>query len=354
MKSFLCIALLVIFSSVPSSLAEAQSCLCTGVRPVPIGVNTQGPLGPMPLNPTHGSLARNANLGWVRTGETRWSIVNPSAGVWDFAKIDDIVTDMETHGQQILAILYHPPVHAGGNTCGTKAPYDITLWEEYVRLMAQRYAGRIDAYEIWNEPDGDSTCGSNDGIGWEGAISTYPTYTDYLRAASNQIRTWAPGTTILAGAFKSQAVPRTQEIAAQIHNTNSASYFDVLSIHARGITDEHSSNTTNRLKTSLDYINVAGPSLACKPKWVTEYGFNTTHNTQTSQKDKIRRMTEVFAGSYDTTCSGYQRQEYAVDKAFIYLILDGNETRGIYSDPYSSKAVVYQYLQTLPYPAADQ
>lgn len=99
-----------------------------------------------PLGVKHARL----QSGWARTDKGR--------GVYDYAWLDPVVDDMRAQGvQPWLSLAYGNEAHEGGGTprrdstlptgAGRKA------WLEYVRTTVARYRGRIQEYEIWNEPD---------------------------------------------------------------------------------------------------------------------------------------------------------------------------------------------------------
>ncbi|MEO8382749.1 MAG: cellulase family glycosylhydrolase [Acidobacteriota bacterium] len=350
---------LLIAALILSADASAQQCSCISVHPVTIGVNVQ--------NPPIMSKARAANLGWVRVG-VLWSEVETTQGNWDFAGDDADIRDATAAGLKVLVILFHTPGWAGGGANHNIPAANIALWEEYVRRVAQRYNGsdptmKVDAYEIWNEPD---LVNSGDGIGWNYDISAYPRYVDYVHSAAVQIRTWAPGAKVVAGAYSaggssgSSSTTRIRLFSDHLEHTNYADgnasdFVDVMSLHANGMGSEYSDNTTDRAKFRIDDMAMYNPRNACKPKWITEFGFASALVGESSQKDRIKRMVEMFAGThYSSNCTGWTRGTHNVEIAFIYVQLDfGTLTRGIHRVDQSPKPVVTQYLQLLPYPAAD-
>jgi hypothetical protein len=337
------------------------SCGCNGVIPVNLGVNVQ--------SPALMDKARAANLGWVRGG-IAWRDVEPSQGFWVWTDDDNDVRDAKARGLKVLMILGSPPLWAGGGPNHNTPSLNLAWWEEYVRRVAQRYNGvadpllKVDAYEIWNEPDLED---SGPGIGWKRRHDTAPFYVDYVHTAAVQIRTHAPGTKVVAGAFSAgdsedgYYTRRMKEVAAQFERTwypdgHASSFVDVISLHANGKGSEYSDNTTDRAKFRIDDINGQNPTNACKPKWITEYGFQSGIVGEVSQRDRIRRMTEMFAGThYGSNCGGFTRGTHRVENAFIYVQVDfpNAGTWGIHRVDQSPKPVVTQYLQYLPFPASD-
>lgn len=91
---------------------------------------------------------------------TRWGDIAPSAGQWNFERLDKYVNQASQHHAGILYTLGSPPRWAssrpdefcpyGSGSCAM--PVRIAHWEEYVRRVATRYKGQIAYYELWNEP----------------------------------------------------------------------------------------------------------------------------------------------------------------------------------------------------------
>ena len=102
------------------------------------------------------------NFGTVRLWDTytRWADVTPRPGEWNFTRIDDYVALAQSHHADVLYVLGSTPGWASarpeescpyGKGCAAD-PVRMAHWEEYVRRVAQRYKGKISAYELWNEP----------------------------------------------------------------------------------------------------------------------------------------------------------------------------------------------------------
>lgn len=91
---------------------------------------------------------------------TRWGDIAPSAGLWNFERLDSYVNQATAHDASVLYTLGSTPRWASarpdepcpyGFGCAAE-PVRMGHWEEYVRRVAQRYGDRIAAYELWNEP----------------------------------------------------------------------------------------------------------------------------------------------------------------------------------------------------------
>jgi hypothetical protein len=81
----------------------------------------------------------------------RWPDLEPSKGQWQFERLDLYLALAQKHGTGILLPLALTPSWAGPLI--TAEPRNLEDWRNYVRTVVSRYKGRIQAYEIWNEPN---------------------------------------------------------------------------------------------------------------------------------------------------------------------------------------------------------
>ncbi len=297
------------------------------------------------------ALVRGANSGWTRF-TIQWRQVNPQSGVWDWNLLDSQVTNFRNQGIKILAILSTAPTWAGSNANGTTPPSNIALWEEFVRRVAQRYSGRIEAYEIWNEPNLQN---SGVGVGWNKSLASYPRYVDYLRAAAIQIRAYAPGTLIVAPVTSSQPDSRTVEIFKQLEQTYfpegpAHKFMDVVSFHANAGDNE---NVFDKIRSHESTILNRNPSNIGKPIWLTEFGWKSNRVGEAGQRDRIRELVEwLTGGAIDPFFECGENAGWKWTHVFIYKDIDtSTESSGIYRGDRTPKPVVTDYLRTLPFPA---
>lgn len=353
MKTFFIALAMSLFVSIS---AFGQSCGCVAAHPVIIGVNVQ--------NPPYYDKAVAANLSWVRSA-IRWSEVEPVQNSWSWSFNDDKVRSAKAQGLKLLMMLHGTPPWANGYRANNVPSPDRSLWTAYVRAVVQRYNGsldpllKVDAYEIWNEPD---KFDGGDGVGWNQNEGVRPYYADYVHDAAMEIRAYAPGTLVVAGAYTGldSSKYRVTTMASQIESTvypegPLSNFIDVVSIHANGGGDEFSDYPTDRAKFRLSEHASYNPGTACKPKWITEFGYSTSSVSESSQMDRIKRMVEMFAGSINSNnCTGWQRGTHNVEIVFIHKNIDyGTADRGIHRANGLPKTVVTSYLRLLPVPASD-
>lgn len=93
--------------------------------------------------------------------DVTWPDLEPIKGQWQFGRLDRYLSLAQQHGTGVLLPLAGSPPWASARpqvatnyTPGFSAePANIDDWRTYVRTVASRYKGQIQAYEIWNEPN---------------------------------------------------------------------------------------------------------------------------------------------------------------------------------------------------------
>lgn len=83
----------------------------------------------------------------------RWPDLEPNKGQWHFERLDLYVSLAQQHGTRLLLPLGMTPQWASSNMQIAAAPKNLDDWRNYVTTVVSRYKGRIQAYEIWNEPN---------------------------------------------------------------------------------------------------------------------------------------------------------------------------------------------------------
>jgi hypothetical protein len=284
----------------------------------------------------------------------RWSELNPSPGVWRLADLDRDVAAARARGVEVLALLSHAPEWAGGGPHGTVPPTDLEPWRELVERVARRYRGRIAAYEIWNEPDvGDL----GDGIGWDRDLESEPRYVDLLHVSARVIRDEAPGTLIVAPALSSASTARTAQLWRQLESTVYADGaavddVDVVSVHQNVLDADGVGEWLVRLLGRKLYpLSAEAPTLAAKPLWLTELGWQSGEVGEARQRDYLQQALTLLTGAGDwPRCTNIGN--YRITAAFIYKLQDSaGETSGLYRQDGEPKAAVSDFLQRLPFPA---
>jgi len=96
--------------------------------------------------------ANSLGVTWVRQ-LVEWSLYEPSAGNINWAPLDEMVDAMDNAGMNILLTVTSAPAWARTSDQEKGPPDDYQTYANFVGQLADRYAGRVDAYQIWYEPN---------------------------------------------------------------------------------------------------------------------------------------------------------------------------------------------------------
>ena len=105
-----------------------------------------------------------AELGvkWIRI-QSGWARTEKQKGVYDFAWLDDIVDNLLRRGlQPWICLCYGNGLYNeqaakvfGSVGCPPiNTEEERNAWSNYVTAVTRRYRGKVEWYEVWNEPDG--------------------------------------------------------------------------------------------------------------------------------------------------------------------------------------------------------
>lgn len=82
-----------------------------------------------------------------------WSLYEAAPGAIDWAALDEIVLALDAAGVNILLTVTNAPDWAREGSEEAGPPADPQTYAAFVGALAQRYAGVVDAYEIWDSPN---------------------------------------------------------------------------------------------------------------------------------------------------------------------------------------------------------
>jgi hypothetical protein len=176
-------------------------------------------------------LARDGGFRWVKQRFEWRNIEGKAKGSFEWHEPDRIVDAISQMGLKIVARVDNQPQWAARSVQwpGTSPPDNPTDWTDYLSALAQRYRGRIAAYEIWNEPNLDRE--------WGDRTPNPREYTDMLRASYQAIKAADPQALVITAGMSptttnnAQAMPDLDYYAA-MYAAGARGSFDMLGIHA--------------------------------------------------------------------------------------------------------------------------
>ncbi|MDX1991500.1 MAG: LysM peptidoglycan-binding domain-containing protein [bacterium] len=96
--------------------------------------------------------AETLGVQWVKV-RVDWRGLEPEEGQIIFTELDAIVDGLDASGFNILFTVTNAPNWARSTLDENGPPDDLANFGTFVGALAERYQGRVDAYEIWDEPN---------------------------------------------------------------------------------------------------------------------------------------------------------------------------------------------------------
>ena len=106
-------------------------------------------------------LARDGGFHWVKQRFEWRNIEGKAKGEFEWNEPDRILDAISQAGLKVVARVDNQPKWASSSIQwpGSGPPDNPTDWTDFLTALATRYKGRIQAYEIWNEPNLDREWG---------------------------------------------------------------------------------------------------------------------------------------------------------------------------------------------------
>ena len=184
-------------------------------------------------------MIRDAGIGWIKQQFPWEEIEQPRKGqYWDtkysqatWAKFDDLVARAERHGLKVIARLDRPPAWARSNQeRHSHPPDDFDDFGDFVTTTVDRYRGRVEHFQIWNEP--------NLGTEWTGRVDP-DAYAELLEIAYTRAKAANPDAVVLCAplAINLERGPvnlNELEYLDQLYAAGAQPYFDIMLANAYG------------------------------------------------------------------------------------------------------------------------
>ncbi len=247
-------------------------------------------------------LLRSLGAGWVRLGAAAgggifWGQVETSRGTWSWGRTDSILTACHAAGLHVLVNIT-PFSRWDAEACGRgrdtyKAlPCDRAAYRAYVRAVAERYRGKIDAYQIANEPDHDAF--------WQDTAENYATL---VAETAPVIKAADPHAQIVLAGINTEDFLR-RVVLALTKQSATTRYADALDVHvlnfARPRLGRGAISTYRETDALLAMVRrvTAGTPYAGAPVFITEtstYDGTPPNLPSQSLADQARESVRLLA-----------------------------------------------------------
>jgi LysM repeat protein len=281
---------------------------------------------------------------WVKQ-EVNWRDIEPVKDELDFSQLDAVVEALNGAGINILLTVRSAPRWAftpmtfddgNVNTGEAGSPDDVEDFARFMIALTSRYVGRVQAYEIWNEP--------NLRREWNNAVNPLgaASYINLLRAGYNAVKAADPAAVVVSaglaptGLFDVVNAQNDRVFLRELFQLGLAEISDVIGAHPLGWSnppdtfccaqpvgvDGYYQDSSFYFRETLQaYRNImveAGDSST--PIWVTKFGWGTSQDTYApSEKNIYVSWTTLGEQAiYNTRAFELGRQFGYIGPMFLY------------------------------------
>lgn len=216
--------------------------------------------------------------------DVSWRNTEPRRDSFEWLdKLDRIVDAANEREIRPIITVLETPGWANGGRGPWYPPTRASEYGRFVGMLAERYAGRVYAWEIWNEPD--------IGLFWDPEPDP-ERYTELLLAASSTIRSADPAALVVAGGVTFGNFSFLQAM----YDAGADGSFDALAVHPYSLTrapDDESDrylSLTGILDDARAVMTANGDGNL--PIWVTELGWAVIGANSVSPEKRVRYMAQ--------------------------------------------------------------
>jgi hypothetical protein len=251
-----------------------------------------------------------------------WNDINTAPGVYDWSGFDAWMTYVSSHGVDVLYTFGRTPLWASSNPTAYTGygpgqcapPTNMSDWDDFVRAVVNRAAGRIRHWELWNEPqDRTHYCGTISQM----VIMAQHAY-QIIKTANPDFQVLTPATL-----YDDGAGPKWLDIYFADGGTD---YADIVSFHGylNGPAEMHT-------RVIEDYRTVTRKyNQQSKPLWNTESDWGDTKGAENQAAYLVKYYLIQWTGGLDR---------------FYWYAYDNTGYGTLYSDRALTQAgVAYQHV----------
>jgi hypothetical protein len=172
------------------------------------------------------------NIRWIKQIFSWREIEGPEKGMYIWDQADRVVKDVNNKGLFLLARLSISPFWSRPGSQDSHAPpFDYKDLADFCGVLANRFKGRIRAYQVWNEP--------NLSREWGGQPPNPTDYTRLLAGCYTAIKAVDPDAIVISAGLATtgtdtvEAMPDEQFLRG-MYAAGAGQYFDMLGVDAPG------------------------------------------------------------------------------------------------------------------------
>jgi len=132
-------------------------------------------------------------LDWVKM-QIQWWLIHPDPDVDQWFFYDSVVEEAHAKGLRLMVSVVGAPAWTRADGTQNGPPDDYNQYAEFLTELLQRYDGKIDAIEVWNEQNLDREWSTANGVNPED-------YVAFLKVANETIKAHDPNIIVISGAL---------------------------------------------------------------------------------------------------------------------------------------------------------
>lgn len=231
---------------------------------------------------------------WVKI-QVLWHDIEQTKGQPDFTALDRIVDTLKANNLNVLFTVTSAPVWARSSTDENGPPDNFSDYGLFMTTLAQHYAGRVQAYEIWHEP--------NLRREWHSTLHdiSASSYIELLRVGYYAIKSADPDSVVVSAGLAPTGyndgfnAANDRLFLRELYASGLAEVSDAIGSHPKGwanppdsvccsapvgVTTHYQDPSFYFLNTLNDYRQIMVENNdGTTPIWVTEFGWGTSEDT---------------------------------------------------------------------------
>jgi Tol biopolymer transport system component len=266
-------------------------------------------------------LVNDLGFKWAK-GYVNWATVEPEPGQLNWIDPDNVVKAFDDQQLSILMRIHGTPAWARPSESPLSyPPPNLEEFEVFVTELANRYKGKVAAYEIWNEP--------NLNYEWGNLEPNPVTYTEMLKTAYKAIKKVDPNALIVTGGLAttgngSATAYGDLTFLQAMYDAGAKDYFDVFGSHPYGYGQPPDTSHVDGLsfdRVAAQHAVMAANGDGDTPIWITEAGWVLQTHWDLGEHAAIG-VTEAQQAEYLVRAYQKTRQEWPFVQAFFLFNLD--------------------------------
>jgi len=135
--------------------------------------------------------AQELGVGWVKQ-QLDWALVEQGPGDFDWVQLDYVIDRCKRYHFRVLLSVVNAPTYLRADPSVTGPPMDYTEYRRFMQQLAERYRGKVEAYELWNEP--------NLAREWGGDVLDPARFAALVAEGAQGVRAGDPDALVISGA----------------------------------------------------------------------------------------------------------------------------------------------------------